>query len=111
MGPTRRTVKETEMIKTLLITATAIALAFAAPSFAQTRAQPPARTTPGFAQPQDQVLSEPEIRDVLEVQGYSDIRTVQADGDMYQMIAQRDGNPVLLRVNARTRRYSERPAS
>ncbi len=99
------------MIKNLLIATTAISFAFASPGFAQTRAQPPARATPGLAQPQDQVLSEPEIRDVLEVQGYSDIQTVQADGDMYQMIAQRDGNPVLLRVNARTRRYSERPAS
>jgi len=99
------------MIKPVLIAATAITLAFAPPSFGQTRAQPPARATPGLAQPQDQVLSEPEIRDVLEVQGYSDIQTIQADGDMYQMIAQKDGNPVLLRVNARTRRYSERPAS
>jgi len=99
------------MIKTLLIAATAIPFAFAAPSIAQTRVQPPARATPGLVPPQDQALSEPEVRDVLEVQGYSDIQTVQADGDMYQMIAQRDGKPVLLRVNARTRRYSERPAS
>ncbi len=99
------------MIKNLLIATTVIPLAFAPPSFAQTRAQPPARPAPSLAQPQDQVLSEPEIRDVLEVQGYSDIQTVETDGDMYQMSAQRDGKPVLLRVNARTRRYSERPAS
>jgi hypothetical protein len=99
------------MIKPVLIAATAIPLAFAAPSFAQTRAQPPARATPGIAAPQDQALSEPEVRDVLEIEGYTDIQTFQADGDMYQMTAQRDGKPVLLRVNARTRRYSERPAN
>ena len=99
------------MIKPVLITATAISLAFAPPSFAQTRAQPPVRATPGLAQPQDQALSEPEVRDVLEIEGYTDIQTFQADGDMYQMTAQRDGKPVLLRVNARTRRYSERPAN
>jgi len=95
------------MIKSVLIAATAILLAFASPG----SAQKPARPAPSFAQPQGQVLSEPEIRDVLEVQGYSDIQTVETDGDMYQMSAQRDGKPVLLRVNARTRRYSERPAS
>src|ERR1051326_4883204 len=73
------------MIKPVLITATAITLTFAPPSFAQPRAQPPARATPGIAAPQDQALSEPEVRDVLEIEGYTDIQTFQADGDMYQM--------------------------
>ncbi|HEV3175286.1 MAG TPA: hypothetical protein VGZ72_04820 [Stellaceae bacterium] len=94
------------MIKILLISATAIPLAFAPPAFAQI----PTRVAPGIVEAQDQVLSEPEIRDVLEIQGYTEIRTVQSDGDIYEMTAERNGKPVLLRVNARARRYSERPA-
>jgi Peptidase propeptide and YPEB domain len=98
------------MIKTLLVATTALTLAFA-PAVAQTRGAAPARTTaPGATQPQDQVMSEPEMRDGLEAQGYTEIRIVQADGDLYQMTAEIDGKPVLLRVNARTGRYSERPA-
>jgi hypothetical protein len=94
------------MIKTWLITATAILVAFASPVLAQA----PTRTAPGIVVSQDQALSEPEIRDVLEIQGYTEIRTVQSDGDIYEMTAERNGKPVLLRVNARARRYSERPA-
>jgi hypothetical protein len=94
------------MIKILLISATAIPLAFAPPAFSQI----PTRVVPGIVEAQDQVLSEPEIRDVLEIQGYTEIRTVQSDGDIYEMTAERNGKPVLLRVNARARRYSERPA-
>src|SRR5260370_4898212 len=108
-GPAAHLPRRPIMIKSVLIAATAIPLAFAPPSFAQTRVQPPARPAPSLAQPQDQVLSEPEIRDCLEVQRYSDIQTVQTDGDMYQMIAQREGKAVLLRVNTRPRRSTARP--
>jgi hypothetical protein len=97
------------MIKTLLIAATALPLALAAPALAQTRGAAPARTAAASAT-QPQLMSEPEMRDGLEAQGYTAIRIVQAAGDLVEMTAEIDGKPVLLRVNARTGRYSERPA-
>ena len=98
------------MIRTLLVTTAAISLGLLSPASARPLAEPPAWTAPGIAQAQDEALSEPELRDALELAGYSEIHIVQAIGDMYEMSAQKDGRPVLLRLNARTRRYSERPA-
>jgi len=98
------------MKKSILAAAAAIPLAMAvgAPAMSQTTPPVPA-APPGTSAPAAK-LSEPEIRSALESQGYSDIRTVKSDGDEYQMQAQHDGKPVLLVVNARTGRYSERPS-
>ena len=98
------------MTKTLLAAAAAIALGLMPPAHARPIANPLAWAAPGIAQAEDEVLSEPELRDALELAGYSEIHTMQADGDIYDMSAQKGGEAVLLRVNARTRRYRERPA-
>jgi hypothetical protein len=97
------------MIKTLLVTTATISLALLSPASARPLAEPPAWAAPGVLQAQDDALSEPELRDALEVAGYTEIHILQADGDTYDMSARKDGRAVLLRVNARTRRYSERP--
>ena len=100
------------MIRTLLVATTAaISLGLTMPVSARSLSEPPAWEAPGIAQAQDDVLSEPELRDALEVAGYTEIRIIQAGGDTYDMSARKDGKSVLLRVNARTRRYSERPGS
>jgi hypothetical protein len=98
------------MIKTVLAAVAAIPLSLAAPVSAQPLAQPPEWAAPGIVKAQDMVLSEPELRDALEIAGYSEIHILQENGDLYDMSAQKQGRPVLLRVNARLRRYSERPA-
>jgi len=97
------------MTKTLLMAVAAIALGLTSPVWAQPLAQPPAWAAPGIVVAQDEVLSEVELRDALEVAGYTKIHVMRTDGDLYEMSAQKDNRPVLLRVNARTRRYSERP--
>ena len=91
------------MIKPLFIAATAIPLGLAPPVVTQ------AVAAPSVVVAQDERLSVPQMRDALEVQGYTEIRILQADGDMYQMTAKKNGQSVLLRANARTRRFSERP--
>ncbi len=98
------------MTKTVLAAVAAISLGLASPAFARPLAQPPDWAAPGIVEAQDMVLSEPELRDALEIAGYTDIHILQANGDLYDMSAQKSGKAVLLRVNARTRRYSERPA-
>ena len=98
------------MTRILLAAATAVSLGAASPAMAQALAHPPAWAAPGLIAAQDEVLTEPEMREALAMQGYSDIRVLQADGDMYEMSAQKNGKAVLLRANARSRRYSERPA-
>ncbi len=98
------------MIKTLLMVATAIPLGLISQAEARPLAEPPSWETPGMVAAVDEILSEPELREALRAAGYDEIHTVRADGDTYEMSAQKDGTPVLLRVNARTRRYSERPA-
>ena len=99
------------MKKTVLAAAaTAIPLVMASATFARPLAQPPDWAAPGIVEAQDMVLSEPELRDALENAGYTEIHVLQANGDLYDLSAQRNGRPVLLRADARTRRYSERPA-
>lgn len=99
------------MKKSILAAATALplALAVAVPAMSQTTPPSPA-APPGTGAPVADKLSEPEIRSALESQGYSNIRTIKSDGDQYQMQAQHNGKPVVLLVDARTGRYSERPA-
>lgn len=97
------------MTRTLLLATAALSLGLLSPASARSLSGPLAWQVPGIFQAQDDTLSEPELRDALEIAGYSEIRVLQAEGDMYDMSAQKDGRPVLLRVNARTRRYSERP--
>lgn len=99
------------MIKIVLAAAaTAIPLAVTSPVMARPLAEPPGWAAPGIIEAQDTVLSEPELRDALENAGYTEIHVLQASGDLYDLSAQRNGRPVLLRADARTRRYSERPA-
>ena len=99
------------MTKTLLAAAaTAIPLLMASPAIGRPLAQPAGWEAPGIVEAQDMVLSEPELRDALESAGYREIHVLQANGDLYDMSAQKDGRAVLLRADARTRRYSERPA-
>ena len=100
------------MKKSMLAAAAAVplALAFAFPAMAQSTpsspAAPPAAGAPADTTP----LSESEIHSALEAQGYSNVKTVKHDGDQYQLQAQRNGKPVMLMVDARTGRYSERPS-
>ena len=100
------------MTKTMLAAAAALVpLVMTPPVSARPLAQPPGwAVTPGIVEAQDMVLSARELRDALENAGYTDIHIIQANGDMYDMSAQKDGRAVLLRADARTRRYSERPA-
>lgn len=98
------------MFKTVLAVATAFPLGLMSPVCAQPLAAPPAWAAPGIVEAQDLVLSEPEVRDALETAGYSEIHILQANGETYDMSAQRGDRAVFLRVNTRTRRYSERPA-
>jgi hypothetical protein len=98
------------MIKTVLLVAAAIPLGLISRAEARPLAEPPSWEAPGMVAAVDEMLSEPELRQALTAAGYDGIHTISADGDMYEMSAQKDGTPVLLRVNARTRRYSERPA-
>ena len=98
------------MAKTVLVMAAAISLGLLSPAHARPITDPPAWAAPGIAQAEDEVLSEPELRNALELAGYREIRVFQVIGDMYDMSARKDGQAVLLRLNARTRRYSERPA-
>jgi hypothetical protein len=97
------------MKKSILAAAVPLALAVAAPAISQTTPPAPA-APPAAGAPADAALSEPEIRSALESQGYSNIRTIKHDGDQYQMQAQHDGKPVVLMVDARSGRYSERPS-
>lgn len=97
------------MTRTLLVATAAISLGLISPASARSLALPLAWEAPGIIEAQDDTLSEPEVRDALEIAGYSEIHILQANGDTYDMSARKDGRPVLLRVNARTRRYSERP--
>jgi len=99
------------MTKTLLAAAaTAIPLVMASSGIAHPLAQPAGWEASGVVEAQDMVLSELELRDALESAGYREIHVLQANGDLYDMSAQKDGRAVLLRADARTRRYSERPA-
>ncbi len=98
------------MIKTVLVVAAAMPLGMISYAAARPLAQPPAWAAPGIVEAQDMVLSEPELRDALETAGYTEIHILQANGDLYDLSAQKNGRAVLLRANARTRRYSERPA-
>jgi hypothetical protein len=98
------------MRKAVLAVSAAMSLGMMSPAVAHPLTQPPAWAAPGIVEAQDIVLSEPELQDALETAGYSEIHILQANGDLYDMSAQKHGRPVLLRVNARTRRYSERPA-
>ena len=103
------------MKKSLLAAAAVfpLALALASPALSQTTPPappaPPGAGAPATGAPAA-ALSEPEIRSALEAQGYSNIQTVKHDGDQYQLRAQRNGKPVMLMVDARTGRYSERPS-
>ena len=99
------------MLKTLLVLAATAPLGLISQAQASgALAQPPAWEAPGLVAAVDETLSEPELRDALDAAGYDSIHTIRADGETYEMSAQKDGMPVLLRVNARTRRFSERPA-
>jgi hypothetical protein len=97
------------MKKSLFAAALAAPLAVASLALAQSPTPAPRPTTPPSAQPpQAEKLTEAEIRQGLETKGYTDVRTVQSNGDEYQVEAKKDGRPVMLVVNARTGRYNER---
>jgi hypothetical protein len=93
----------------LFLVAAAMPLGLISQAHARALAQP-ASETPGMVAAVDEMLSEPELRDALQAAGYDEVHIIGADADTYEMSARKDGTPVLLRVNARTRRYTERPA-
>lgn len=96
------------MKKSLFAAALAVPLA-ASLAWAQSPTPAPRPVTPPTATPpQAEKLSEAEIRQGLETKGYTDVRTIQSNGDEYQLEAKRDGRVVMLVVNARTGRYNER---
>lgn len=99
------------MTNILLLTLAAIPLSLTSPASARLLADPPAWAAPGMAEAEDQTLNESELRDAMETAGYSEVRILRADGDLYELSARKDGRSVLLRVNAQARRYSERPAN
>lgn len=98
------------MIRILVTMAAAIPLAFMPHAQARLLSEPPSWAAPGLASAVDEKLSEPELRDALVAAGYDKIHTIRADAETYEVTAQKGGTPVLLRVNTRTRRFSERPA-
>ena len=98
------------MTKIWIVATAAIPLGLASPASARPLAEPPAWAAPGIVTAQDEALSEAELRNALETAGYAEIHILQVNGDTYDMSARKDGRAVMLRVNGRTRRYSERPA-
>jgi hypothetical protein len=98
------------MKKTLFAGALALPLAVASLALAQspTPQQPRPMSPPTTQPPQAEKLTEAEIKTGLESKGYTDVRTVQSNGDEYQLEANKDGRKVTLLVNARTGRYNER---
>ena len=98
------------MTKLPLLAILAISLGLTAPAVARPLTVPPDWAAPGTAQAQDGALSGSDLRSALENAGYREIRILQADGDTYAVSARKDGQAVLLHVDAQTRRFSERPA-
>lgn len=96
------------MKKGLFAVALAAPLMVASLALAQSPTPAPRPTTPPTGAPaQQEKLTEAEIRQGLEAKGYSEVRTLQTNGDEYHIRAQKDGKPVTLLVNARTGRYNE----
>jgi hypothetical protein len=93
-----------------------LSVAFAPLVLAQSQAPgyaPPASaaapTGPGGPGSPTTKLSEPEIIHALEVQGYTEVHTVQKKGDVLQLQAKKNGAPVKLVVNTVTRRATAQP--
>lgn len=68
-----------------------------------------APTSPGGAAPPTTKLSEPEVIRALEVRGYTEVHTVQRNGDVLQLQAKKDGKLVKVVVNTVTRRAAVQP--
>lgn len=80
------------------------ALTFATAALAQTPSGGAGRdqAAPTVQMPSGPVLSEEEIRQRLEKDGYSSITEIRRQGPSYEAKAVRDGKPVNLTVDART---------
>jgi hypothetical protein len=93
------------MRKVLLIAATTLSLTLTPVVFAQSQAPAPASpAASGAATPAPAKLSEPQVVRGLERLGYTEIRTVQRNGDVLQMQAKKEGKPVTLMVDTTTGR-------
>ena len=94
------------MRKSLFAVTMALPLLLAPAALAQTEMPKAPPQTPGASTPQ-LPLTEAEILRALQAKGYSDLRTVQSDGDRYQIQGKKNGQPVMLVVDARTGAYTE----
>lgn len=74
------------------------ALTFTTAALAQT----PPSSAPTVQLPSGPALSEDEIRQRLEKDGYSSITEIRRQGPSYEAKAVRDGKPVNLTIDART---------
>jgi hypothetical protein len=102
-----KSIKEMEMRKILFAAMLAVPLgAMSVAAFAQSAPPAASPTAPPAAQ-QQRNLTETEILQGLKAEGYTDIKTLKASGDEYQLQAKKDGKPVVLMVDARTGRYKE----
>jgi hypothetical protein len=93
-----------------------LSVAFTPLALAQSQAPgsaPPAPaaapTSPGGAAPPATKLSEPEVIHALEVRGYTEVHTVQRNGNILQLQAKKNGKPVKLVVDTVTRRAAVQP--
>jgi hypothetical protein len=76
-------------------------LAGATPAAAQTPSDGAART-PAVQLPTGPVLSEDEIRQRLQKEGYTHVTELRRQGPSYEAKAMRDGKPVNLTIDAST---------
>lgn len=91
------------MRKILFAAILTLPLGAAPAAFAQT-SPPPSPTSPPA---QARNLTESEIHQGLQAEGYTDIKTLKTNGDEYQLEAKKGGEKVMLVVDARTGRYKE----
>ena len=104
--------KLNSILLTMVLSTAFVPLALAqsqTPGYAPSAPAGAAPTSPGGAAPPTRKLSEPEVINALEARGYTEVHTVQSNGDILQLQAKKNGKPVKLVVNTVTHRAAVQP--
>ncbi|TVR80934.1 MAG: hypothetical protein EA405_09775 [Rhodospirillales bacterium] len=95
------------MSMNLPVFAAACVLAVSAVAAAQERSPDPQQPQATLAQAEAGAMDESQVQSAIEAHGYTNVRDIERNGEQYIAIAERDGEDVVVVVDARTGAITE----